>query len=226
MKELVSIIVPTFNRQHLFPLLYECFQNQDYGKVELLIYDDTKHPSKFFLDLPKVRYYHSEQRLSIGEKRNFLAHEASGDIIAHFDDDDFYMPNYISYMIKKLGDRPIVKLSSWFIYGVTQKAFAYWDTGSIGALHLIVQSDQPLQPVRASEPLDSHLKGYGFSYVYRKPIVDEVPFPDQYHGEDYVWIKKIEERNSIKLVADTEGVVIHIIHKSNIIKKQKTKLQE
>lgn len=215
MNEVVSIIVPTFNRQHLFPRLYECFQKQDYSKVELLIYDDTKRPSAFFSNLPKVRYFHSEKRLSIGEKRNFLARKAAGDIIAHFDDDDFYMPNYISYMINNLGQGPIVKLSSWFIYSVTHKMFGYWDTGSRGAVRFLVKPGRPVRPVRAADPLDANLKGYGFSYVYRKSIIEKVPFPDQYHGEDYEWIQKIEERNPIKFVADSEGVVLHIVHNSN-----------
>ena len=52
-----------------------------------------------------------------------------GDIIAHFDDDDFYGPRYIEGMVSLMTDLNVdfVKLFGFFLYHRTHDVFAYWD---------------------------------------------------------------------------------------------------
>ena len=63
-----------------------------------------------------MRYYHATSRLTVGAKRNWLAENASGQILAHFDDDDYYAPNYLTDMISLMGDSDLVKLSSFYLF--------------------------------------------------------------------------------------------------------------
>src|SRR5271154_3261292 len=109
----VSCICPTFGRPERHQQAYHCFSGLSYPRKELLVLDDSRHPSPFFLALrdPRVRYWHSSSRKSIGRKRNELVSFAQGDVIQHQDDDDYYAPEYTRAMVDNLHDADLVKLS-------------------------------------------------------------------------------------------------------------------
>jgi glycosyltransferase involved in cell wall biosynthesis len=103
----VSIITPTYSRESHLSKIHRCFKSQDYPDLEWLILDDSPGPSEEFTATSdsRIRYRHISKRLSIGEKRNLLVDEAAGDIIVHFDDDDFYNLNYVSSMVGALNEK-------------------------------------------------------------------------------------------------------------------------
>ena len=214
----VSIIVPTCNRSEYFPRLLKCFQQQTYVDCELLIYDDTPLPASFFDDRAEenVRYYHSPERLTIGEKRNFLIEQAQGEVIAHFDDDDYYAPQYIDFMVQLLGkDYALAKLSGWFIYQVENRFFGYWDTANDDENCYMVAPGQPVQPVFL-EGKASSLTGFGFSYVYKKSVYEKVQYQAINFGEDNQFVTDcFEQGYQLHYADDPGGLVLHIIHLSN-----------
>ena len=61
---------------------------------------------------------HNPEKRTIGAKRNQLISMSAGSIIAHFDDDDWYAPNYLSSMGAALveQDADFVKLAKWNEY--------------------------------------------------------------------------------------------------------------
>jgi len=79
---------------------------------ELVIVDTCDdEPSQFWTEKAKadhrVIYRHfrvPESQWSIGLKRNLACYYASGDVIAHFDDDDIYAACYLETMIKLMQD--------------------------------------------------------------------------------------------------------------------------
>ena len=89
MKPNASVLTPTSHRPEYLPLLALTFRAQTDPDKELLIRDDGPEP---LVDSPwredrSVRYFHSPVRLTLGEKRNRLAAEATGEVLVHFDDD-------------------------------------------------------------------------------------------------------------------------------------------
>ena len=73
----------------------------DYPNRELIIVDD----SDTALDVrgvPGVCYFHTSARRTIGAKRNFACEQARGEIIAHWDDDDWYAPERLRYQAAPL----------------------------------------------------------------------------------------------------------------------------
>ena len=99
MLPLVSIVTPTYNRRRFIPSLIKMVQQQTYprDRLEWVIYDDGQEPIGDLLeaaknDLPKLNYIFSEDKMTIGEKRNRLNQEAKGDILVAMDDDDYYFP--------------------------------------------------------------------------------------------------------------------------------------
>src|ERR1700733_11401945 len=124
----ISVICPTYNRPERHKNLYEVFNAQDYKEKELLVFDDSPESSPFFSGLQdqRVKYTHipsisSIATFSIGVKRNCLVQMASGDIVSHFDDDDYYGPAYLSTMKKLLADSDFVKLSKWLAWREADK---------------------------------------------------------------------------------------------------------
>jgi glycosyltransferase involved in cell wall biosynthesis len=214
-KPKVSVIVPTYGRQSLFPFLYDCFLQQKYEEKELLIYDDSPSPSSFFDGLPNVHYVYSADKKTIGYKRNVLAEMAGGEIIAHFDDDDYYASHYLDVMVARIKNVDFVHLKGWFVFGVSQKAFGFWQTDQSASLNYVFQSKKPLGLVKGMGANDSFVRGYGFSYVYRKKVWEALPFPDRNHGEDYAWVSEFDSSVRIHSSIDDIGLVLHFIHLSN-----------
>lgn len=214
----VSVIVPTFEREAWLQRVYRCFRCQTQADIELLILDDSPQRSQFFAQLAddRVRYSHCPQRLTTGAKRNRLLQDASGDVIVHFDDDDFYAPHYVEVMTRLLADKALVKLSGSFVYGVERRFLGYWDTQAASPVNYVVQPNGPWQVARGLETSSKNILGYGFSYAYRRDVVQKIRFPDLAAGEDYEFASQIQRaRLPIQLHNDVEGLCLHVIHRTN-----------
>lgn len=101
----VSIITPTFNRRPFYPMIIKCFENQTYpkDKMEWIIIDDgTDKIEDLVKDIPQVKYFKYDEKMTLGKKRN-LAHEKStGEILVYMDDDDYYPPERVRHAVDML----------------------------------------------------------------------------------------------------------------------------
>lgn len=99
----VSCIIPTRGRPLFALRALDCAMSQRWPSVEVIILDDLDSPS--FAVPPSfdgVHYHVSERRMLIGEKRNRCCELASGELIAHFDDDDFSCPDRLADQVDRL----------------------------------------------------------------------------------------------------------------------------
>jgi len=102
---LVSIITPTFNRRPFYPMIIQCFQNQTYpkDKMEWIIIDDgTDKIEDLVKDIPQVKYFKYDEKMTLGRKRNLAHEKASGDILVYMDDDDYYPPERVRHAVDML----------------------------------------------------------------------------------------------------------------------------
>ena len=221
---MISVITPTCDRQRYLQGLYRTYTAQTYQHRELLVYDDSSVPSAFMcrLDDPTVRYFHRPPGLTIGEKRNWLIGQANGDTIAHFDDDDYYSPDYLSIMDALLDEHDFVKLIGWFLVDIVSGGLFYWDTATILDRHFVVGDGLPPRVVELSpiEDKDAWIRhqtyGYGFSYVYRRHLASRILFAHMNKGEDYMFATACEEAGfRLHFAADRAGIVAHILHGAN-----------
>lgn len=220
----VSIICPTFNRPERHRNLYAAFYHQTYQNRELLILDDSPEPSPFFTRVQdnRVKYFHNPVRASIGQKRNLLCEKAAGEIIAHFDDDDYYAPTYLESMVKNLGEADLIKFYSWLAWRELDGSLWEWDTGAVHPVHYIVSGiGREIPTINLKGLLTSgHMKsfldgnewGFGFSYVYRKSLWEQCPFLDRNHGEDYRFINQARTLGKTLIkIPDENHLVLHVI---------------
>jgi len=220
---LVSVITPTANRAAMLRLVHECVLRQDHAELEWLLLDDGDAPVEFLAksDDPRIRYVFTSEKLSVGEKRNRLIAEAKGEVIAQFDDDDYYSPNYITTMIglMRKDKSDLVKLSAFFLYHTLLDKFAFWDLNDRRGHHFVWgsrvasctifsdENDRDIRNVRLN---------YGFSYVYLRSLWERVRFEDLGFGEDGNFIESaIQAGRPCALVDDKMGLCVHVLHRHN-----------
>lgn len=224
----ITLITPTAERPRHLILLYEIVCNQKFEwEWEWLIHDSSFRPNPFFENLKdkRVHYIYTEEKLSIGTKRNRLCERAQGDYIAHFDDDDFYAPNYLQHLFAHFEDNDFFTFSSWFCYHQASDQFFYFgaDHQMESCFILNPVSSLPLHAFTPSETeeekqsrIEHAMKGYGFTYAYKRELLKKCTFPDLSFGEDRTFYQEAEKLGAkMKLSEDREGVVLHIIHAMN-----------
>ncbi len=100
---LVSCIMPTAGRRAFVPHAIRYFLNQDYPERELIVVDDGPDPVSDIIPVdPRIRYVRIGEKLSLGAKRNFACEQARGEVIMHWDDDDWMASWRISYQVHHL----------------------------------------------------------------------------------------------------------------------------
>jgi glycosyltransferase involved in cell wall biosynthesis len=214
----VSIITPTGNRQDLLPALWDCVRNQSVHEFEWLVFDASPQDAQFEgMDDRRIHYRRVPEWMTIGAKRNALCDAANADIIAHFDDDDFYGPRYLEGMLSLMTDLHLefVKLFGFFLYHRNQKHFAYWDLERDLPMCCRLHPNEDL--VWGKRPPSGVFDrwGYGFSYVFNRRVWEEIRFPNENHGEDQPFAKTAVARFRAAGKQDFDCSCVHVIHEWN-----------
>lgn len=178
---LVSAIMPTRSRPALSMVALRSFLAQTYDTKELIILDDMDDPS--FAEAPDfagVRYLRMS-RMCVGAKRNVLCEHALGELIVHWDSDDWSAPNRIEEQVKGLtaSGRNLTGYHSLLI----------WDERT----NLGYRWANPEKPFAC-----------GTSMCYRKTFWERNHFPDVQHSEDNAFVNRAKERG-VALVSEDGG---------------------
>ena len=98
-QKLISIVIPTFNRQELISNAVNSVKNQSCKKWELIIIDDgstdkTSQILHSYKEDSRIKsFYQPNQGVSIA--RNYGVKNATGDYIIFLDSDDVFYPDLI-----------------------------------------------------------------------------------------------------------------------------------
>ena len=190
---MVSCIMPTYNRRQFVPHAIEYFLRQDYPQKELIIIDDGSDCIKDLVpDHPAISYYRLDQRISLGAKLNLACGHARGNIIAHWDDDDWYASHRLSYQVEALQKKQIV------MAGINR--LLYFDLYKKNAFTYIY-------------PPDQRTWLSGSSLCYKKSFWDDNKFEDINVGMDGLFVWRTTPDHLCVLPDSTFAV--HIIHPEN-----------
>lgn len=131
----VSLLTPTRDRRRFLPWLVAAVRRQDWpaDRLELVVVDDGRdRVDDVFdgLDLGGVHvvYEHLGTRVPLGTKRNRTAELATGEILVHLDDDDWYPADRVAKAVAHLRE------TGAEVVGTSPLAF--WDAGT-RAIHRI-----------------------------------------------------------------------------------------
>ncbi len=195
---LVSCIMPTFNRRRFVPLAVRTFLAQDWSARELVIVDDGSEPIADLLpEDPRIRYVRLDRRHSIGAKRNLACQAARGEVIVHWDDDDWSSPQRLTYQVSSLlqARADVCGLSRLY----------YHQPGSGRSWRYVYPDGQ--------RPWVS-----GNTLCYRKDFWSRHPFPDLNVGEDARFLWSNPSRRLLAL--DDSSFFVALIHSANIDPKR------
>lgn len=105
----VSIVTPTYERDDIFDLAIFNWKNfiYDKDKIEWIILNDSSRESikrlkKKLPKDPRIKHYSCKKIDRIGIKRNKTVQLATGEIIVHMDDDDYYPPDSVINRVQGL----------------------------------------------------------------------------------------------------------------------------
>lgn len=217
----VSVIVPSKNRAWLHRGVLSVFLKQSYTNIELLVADSGSNgPSQVFNDIQasNIHYFWLPNNPSVGAIRNFLVEKATGQIIVHFDDDDYYAPNYVSSMVELMNDYDFVTLSGWYNRDVRTGELFYWDTTVQERFQFVpgfsLSIDKPF--TTQSRALEANIWGYGFSYVYKKALWERYRFPDVNFAEDIHFVNAFRTHAPSFHFADKECLIVHSLWENTL----------
>ncbi|HEY1430168.1 MAG TPA: glycosyltransferase [Stellaceae bacterium] len=190
---LVSCIMPTANRRRFVPQAIRLFLAQDYPERELVILDDGDDPIADLVPVdPKIRYLRHHRREPIGTKRNRGCEEARGDIIAHWDDDDWYAPQRLRLQVE---------------------ALVAADADACGLDRVLFLDPQRRRAWEYVYPSGGARWVCGATLCYRKSLWHRTPFPQINIGEDTRFVASL---GGARVMAQPEtDIFVGMIHSAN-----------
>jgi O-antigen biosynthesis protein len=196
---LVSCIMPTANRRAFVPRAIRRFLSQDFAARELIVIDDGQDcVADLIPQTQSVRYLRLDRRTSLGAKRNIACDMARGELIAHWDDDDWMADQWLSSQVQTLLEQraDISGLDKIYFYAPdTRQGWRYEYDGQ-----------RPWV--------------YGGTLCYTKDLWQRVRFPEIDVGEDngFVWSSQ-PKRMAINSRHDR---YVAIMHRHNVSPKLTT----
>ncbi|HEV8189449.1 MAG TPA: glycosyltransferase family A protein [Pyrinomonadaceae bacterium] len=87
------------------PKAIESFLTQTYRSSLLLILSDGQDVRDVVPDDPRIQLIHLAETRNIGEKRNYGCERARGEVICHWDDDDWSAPARVADQVARLSEK-------------------------------------------------------------------------------------------------------------------------
>lgn len=117
MSQLISVIIPTYNRASVLFRAIDSVLAQTYKNYELLIVDDGSSDETHELLLPlikleKIKYFKHQNR-GVSATRNVGVQKASGELITFLDSDDEWLPHKLQEQLNFIAQNPQIQI----VYG-------------------------------------------------------------------------------------------------------------
>lgn len=195
---LVSCVMPTYNRREFVPHAIRYFLRQDYPSKELIVIDDGADAvSDLVPDLPGIRYFRLDSKITLGAKLNLACEYAKGNIIVNWDDDDWYAPWRLRYQVENMAG------ADTDVCGINR--LLYLDLGSKNAFQYTYPSNQRVWLL-------------GSSLCYTKARWKRGPFADIDVGMDGLFVWGTPD-GRVKVLPD-HSFSVHMIHRNNVSPKK------
>lgn len=177
MTPLVTCLCLTRARREWLKQAIACFEAQTYPNRELLIVADAP-PDVEFVRLPENARVFYSGNLNVGRKRNFGCKLAQGDLIAHWDDDDYSAPERLVSQVAHL-------------HATGKAVTGYWAMK-------VTDGSKWWQYVTATPT------GFAFatSLLYRKAFWEQNPFDPIQCGQDEGFVAKAVRQKQLATQPD------------------------
>lgn len=211
-KDLVSIIMPSYNTAKYISASINSIINQTYKYWELIIVDDcstdnTDEIVNKFLKDERIKYLKNEKNSGAAISRNKALKEAKGKWIAFLDSDDLWVPEKLEKQINFMEENNYI--------------FTYTD-------YRIKLNGKWLPYINTGPDIVNKRKIYDYCYfstitvMYDQTKIGLIQIEDLKKHNDYaMWLKIIEKSNCYRL---PECLSYYIKHENSISSGNKLKL--
>ena len=191
-KPLVSCLMPTYNRPDFIRAAVSSFLAQTWEPKELIVLDDGPSIENLLPQDDRIRYSRAPKKLITGDKRNRACALAAGEILCHFDDDDWSDPERIAFQISILeGSRKPVTgfgtLYFWDIVNLQAKIYRSQITGYICGTTMMFRKDWWEQ-----HPFPSKQKASDNAIIYPAAAANQVACSHQ----DHYMVARLHDRHT------------------------------
>ena len=224
-KPFVSVCTPTFNRRPFIKSMIECFMHQTYPKnrIEWIIIDDgTDLIEELVINIPEVKYYKYDKKMSLGEKRNIMHDKSKGDIIVYMDDDDYYPPERISHAVETLINSTALCAGSSEIYIYFKHIQKMYQFGPYGPNHATAGTfafkrellkDHKYNDNAALAEEKEFLKNYTVPFIQLNPLKTILVFSHNHNTFDK---KKLLQEQNVEYVKESNKTVDMFIKEEHL----------
>ncbi len=175
---MVSIITCTIREENINNV-FKNYKQQSWKDKELIIIlnKDSMDINRWIKKARKyrnVQIYQLHEQATLGDCLNFGIMKSNHDIIAKFDDDDYYGPDYIKSSMDAFKNRniSIIGKNSLYIYFKNNKAL----------IHVTGNENSITDTVA------------GATLMFRKDVFQQVQFEKVNRAEDYFFIEQCKEK--------------------------------
>jgi glycosyltransferase involved in cell wall biosynthesis len=194
-RPLVSCVLPTRDRPAMVAQAVRYFLRQDYPARELLVVDSGEVPARLPSDA-RIRHLRADRSLALGAARNLGGAESRGELLAHWDDDDWIGADRLSRQVDAIrrADADACGLATLLYYRPRHgDAWRY-------------------APAAGDRPFLA-----GGTLLYRRRAWAAAPFPDTAVGEDAAFVAALDPRRLLALPDD--GWYVALLHDGNTARK-------
>lgn len=195
---LVSCIMPTHNRRRFVAQAIAYFERQDYPFRELIVVDDGDDAIGDLVPVDdRFRYVRIAEHMPLGRKRNLACEQSRGEIICHWDDDDWYARDRVRRQVDGL------LRSGCEVCGVPE------------ILHYRLHAGEAW--LYSSLPGERRWVGGG-TLVYHRSAWEHDPFPDVHVGEDAAFMWQLEP-DRVHALPESTDLYVALLHDRNTASK-------
>lgn len=197
--ELISVIIPTYNRVELLGRSIQSVLSQTYTNLELLIIDDCSkdNTGEFVKSLSdkRIRYHRNEHNMGLAGAKNVGVSLAKGELVAFQDDDDEWLP-----------DKLMRLMEVWKKEKNEETGMIYHEMQEQGASTFIPSRDIPLE--WKSKEIFRHMLLYPMigatASLIRKSCLEKLGGFNEALGsiEDYEFYLRMAEKYEILFVGE------------------------
>lgn len=141
MQDLVSVIIPTFNRSELVVKAIDSVLNQTYPNIEVIVIDDCSTDNTISVLEKygnKIRYHRNDVNSYVGFTRNYGVSLAKGEYIAFLDSDDCWLHNKLEVQISWMKINKFdISVTSFYTYNKNINSLARKDRRYASELRFI-----------------------------------------------------------------------------------------
>lgn len=187
--DLISVIVPIYNVEQYLERCIESLLNQSYKNLEIILVDDGSPDrcpqmcDEWAQKDARIRVIHKENG-GLSDARNAGMKIASGEFIGFVDSDDWIASEMYQYLKAAL-DRDQSDIAACAVETI-------WEDGSTSRL-LTVRENCVLNRLEAQAALleESKLKQPVWYKLYRRSVINGIPFEKGKYHEDVFWSYRI-----------------------------------